>query len=519
MEKETLPCAVLILFTIACPGSTQVALLSTVTGPDVLVTNGTNELHLTCEVATPSSVDRYEWFTPDPDSHRCGTTSKECTFTPTLLDNEKDVTCNSLGSTGNTLSSASYTVNLKYSARRQIGGSLHCPDRWIEGKLVTLEFRLNISLFQQVCTDTDNSPFFVNTQSLVGKCVADNATNTCGSFDPGTLGCGCAGRGQGNYVVQYNFIALPDFNGNWSAGIICKDTSRVQQLYFPAINCDDKQVALPDFRTLCPSQGFTEGAFSTIQCTMNTDPFNRLCNSVGFYFVSTPGVRVQWCWSDYANCSSSGLARPPCNGCSCQCVKRSGNTFTYNLTFTAELSHNNGSFLCDTTCAAAPGRPQPSFDHSACDRIAVGLVVEDDSIQPGRTPDDDSPRPGVRPDDDSSTPGNKPDDDSSTPGNKPDDNIKKPGATTTGASNALIIGVSVPAAICAVMAAFGFGLFWKRRSEGQHNAPLANAPPANAPSSHALQVFGDKTVHESLDSELDDSSGSELETSVAVRQV
>ncbi|KAK7106518.1 uncharacterized protein [Littorina saxatilis] len=499
-------CAVLFWVTIVSPGSTQVASLPTVTGPDVLVTNGTSKLHLTCNVANPSSVNRFAWFTPLPNTERCVKSSDgtQCTFTPTLADNEKKVVCRALGSNAVTLAVASYTVNLKYNARGQIGGSLHCTDRWIEGTLVTLEFRLNISLFQHVCTDTDNSPFFVNTKSLVGKCVADNATNTCGSFAPGTLGCGCAGRHQGNYVVQYNFIALPDFNGTWSAGIICKDASRVQQLNFTAINCDDKQVALPDFRTLCPSQGFTEGAFSTIQCTMNTDPFNRLCNSVGFYFVSTPGVRVQWCWSDYANCSLSGLARPPCNGCSCQCVKRSGSTFTYNLTFTAELSHNNGSFLCDTTCAAAPGRPLPSFNHSACDRIAVatttttttttttaGLVVEDDSIQPGRTPDDDSP----------------------TPGNKPDDNSKKTGRTTTGASTPLVIGLSVPAVICAVMAAFGFGLFWKRRSEGQHNAPPANAPPANSPSSHARQVFGDKTVHESLDCELDDSSDAESETS------
>ncbi|KAK7106500.1 uncharacterized protein [Littorina saxatilis] len=87
-----------------------------VTGPDVLVTNGTRDLRLTCVVANSSSVDRYAWFTPLPNTNRCVKSSDgtECTFTPTLEDDTKNVTCRALDSNSFTLAVATYTVNLKY---------------------------------------------------------------------------------------------------------------------------------------------------------------------------------------------------------------------------------------------------------------------------------------------------------------------------------------------------------------------------------------------------------------------
>ncbi|XP_070203238.1 uncharacterized protein [Littorina saxatilis] len=280
-----------------------------------------------------------------------------------------------------------------------------------------------------------------------------------------------------------------------------------------------------DGQLTCPSRWYNNTPV-TLRCEVNKTSESTRCgyqtlNRTYFTLQGKPGDSSECVIVNdgFTDCRTTSTQPGPVGSCWCE-QNSTHYSFVYRLT--AIAGQHDGFWYCRKQCVTTDFIYGLHMKyHVECLGVRVidnatsittstteGLVVEDDSIQPGRTPDDDSPRPGVRP-------GVRPDDDSSTPGNKPDDNSKKPGGTATGASNALVIGLSVPAAICAVMAAFGFGLFWKRRSEGQHNAPLAKtkAPPANAPSSHAGQFFGDKTVHESLDSELDDSSVAESETS------
>ncbi|KAK7105509.1 uncharacterized protein [Littorina saxatilis] len=143
---------------------------------------------------------------------------------------------------------------------QQDGGNLTCPRQWLLGQEITLTLTLDRSLFPSLCkTDPDRREAWFSVirlsdpgRSIWITCTVQHITSPgiCqGAYTAGTLGCGCVGKTDELYTLEYTFIMDSDSVGNWTADLSCLTADRtMKSLTFhvaPECNWGAATVATP----------------------------------------------------------------------------------------------------------------------------------------------------------------------------------------------------------------------------------------------------------------------------------